>query len=283
MNENVTRYIMMKCAKDNPAIPLASVEEIIYLQQPNRGEDLLSLCEQIVKLFPNDSAALFFQGTALGRLQRFAEATCIIESAINHYTEDPDLKPSMLHYTLGFSLYYQGDFEKAIKHLNICISFNDDLPEHSDAWYMKALALNSLKRNTEALETVSESIRHFPDKADSRSLLGDILVDMNENNKALDAFNEAIVLKPDDAAYYNNKGFVLNDLSRFEEARHALTTAIELDPSAAPYCHRGYANFKLGHYQEALADYDRALELDPDYQRAINRKEELVQTMKGQL
>jgi tetratricopeptide (TPR) repeat protein len=123
MNANVTRYIMMKCAKDNPAIPLASVEEIIYLQQPTRGEDLVALCEQIVKLFPTDSTALYFQATALGRLQRYEEAIPIIERAINHYKKDPDLKPSMLQYTLGSSLYHQGDFEKAIDHLNICISF----------------------------------------------------------------------------------------------------------------------------------------------------------------
>jgi tetratricopeptide (TPR) repeat protein len=45
-----------------------------------------------------------------------------------------------------------------------------------------------------------------------------------------------------------------------------LDRAIDLDPQyAAAYHNRGIAYKKLGEYRRAIADYDRAIELNPQY------------------
>jgi len=52
-----------------------------------------------------------------------------------------------------------------------------------------------------------------------------------------------------------------------DEALAEFNRAIELDPSdASYYAARGQAYQAMGRNEEALADYDRAVELDPSYQ-----------------
>ena len=55
-------------------------------------------------------------------------------------------------------------------------------------------------------------------------------------------------------------------LKQYTEAIADYDKAIELDPKLAPaYMNRGVAKYNLKQYSEAIADYDKAIELDPDY------------------
>ena len=64
--------------------------------------------------------------------------------------------------------------------------------------------------------------------------------------------------------HYNRAG-ELEDSEQWEEAIAELDQAIELDPEfSLAYVRRGNANFSLEQYEQAIADYDAAIELDPD-------------------
>jgi tetratricopeptide (TPR) repeat protein len=55
-------------------------------------------------------------------------------------------------------------------------------------------------------------------------------------------------------------------MKRYDEALADYTRAIELDPSDAEFFgSRGQAYQAIGRYDEALADFNRAIELDPNY------------------
>lgn len=45
-------------------------------------------------------------------------------------------------------------------------------------------------------------------------------------------------------------------------AIEAFTTSITLGPDARSFCYRGYTYFNLNNYDQALADYTKAIELD---------------------
>jgi tetratricopeptide (TPR) repeat protein len=61
---------------------------------------------------------------------------------------------------------------------------------------------------------------------------------------------------------------------RFEEAIVQLTCAVTLNPKAAlAWNARGYARMRLGRYREAIADFDRALALQPSYENARQNRE----------
>ena len=78
---------------------------------------------------------------------------------------------------------------------------------------------------------------------------------------------------PQDAAAYRARAFGYCDLGRYEEAIADYDKAIGLDPKYAPaYNNRGNAYYDLGQYEEAIADYDRAIALNPEYADAYTNK-----------
>ncbi len=68
----------------------------------------------------------------------------------------------------------------------------------------------------------------------------------------------------DKASAYYNSGKAKAKQGKMDEAIADYDKAIELDPKdASVYYNRGVANSKQGKYEEAIADYDKAIELDP--------------------
>ena len=76
---------------------------------------------------------------------------------------------------------------------------------------------------------------------------------------------------------HNNKGIALEDLEKYEEAIAEFDRAIELEPrDENTYNNKGNALRELGRYEEAIAEYDKALEIYPDYLKALENKERTV-------
>jgi tetratricopeptide (TPR) repeat protein/GTPase SAR1 family protein len=76
----------------------------------------------------------------------------------------------------------------------------------------------------------------------------------------------AQLVKPDakDATIYHNQGEVYAGLGEYDRAIANYTRAIELDPKeVSVYSDRGLAYARRKEYQQAIADYTRAIELDP--------------------
>jgi len=72
-----------------------------------------------------------------------------------------------------------------------------------------------------------------PDHADSWHFLGVILHQKQQQEAALHHLEKALSLCKDKAVYYNNYGVVLKDVRRFNDAVAAFQRAVELDPAYA--------------------------------------------------
>lgn len=60
---------------------------------------------------------------------------------------------------------------------------------------------------------------------------------------------------------------------RYDEAIASFTRAIELEPRfLRAYSERGYAYGSIGQYDRAIADHTKVLEIDPRYARAYNNR-----------
>ena len=65
---------------------------------------------------------------------------------------------------------------------------------------------------------------------------------------------------------YNNRGIAKSNLGQHFAAIADYDTAIRLNPDyATAYYNRGIAKGKLGQHSAAIADYDTAIRLNPDY------------------
>ena len=76
------------------------------------------------------------------------------------------------------------------------------------------------------------------------------------------------------AAAYYNRGNAKGALGRHEEAIADYDEALRIDPQLAAACYnRGNAKGVLGRHEEAIADYDEALRIDPQLAAAYYNRE----------
>jgi tetratricopeptide (TPR) repeat protein len=72
-------------------------------------------------------------------------------------------------------------------------------------------------------------------------------------------------LKPNNVEGWVMKGYALHNLQRYDEAIASYDKAIEINPNDADAWHnKGTALDELGKYNEAIACYDKAIEINPD-------------------
>jgi tetratricopeptide (TPR) repeat protein len=82
---------------------------------------------------------------------------------------------------------------------------------------------------------------------------------------ALANLNRDIKLRPADAWGISSRGQIYLGLGRYDEALADLDRALELDPDGETFGSRGQVYRLLGREEEARADFARAIELDPGY------------------
>jgi len=87
---------------------------------------------------------------------------------------------------------------------------------------------------------------------------------------ALESYEKSIALKLSDPAVHNNYALALARLNRFPEASAELQKAAEYDPPGAGkyYYNLGALLVNKGQYDEAAANFKKAIELTPSYAEA---------------
>jgi tetratricopeptide (TPR) repeat protein len=90
---------------------------------------------------------------------------------------------------------------------------------------------------------------------------------------------EAIRLDPYRADAFNNRGLTYSGLQQYEQAIADFTRAIELSPQPRTYDSRGRAFFKARDYASALADFSRSIEVDPEFAKAWRHRGEVRAAM----
>ena len=110
------------------------------------------------------------------------------------------------------------------------------------------------------------AIRLNPDYAEAYYNRGLAKYDLGQHFAAIADYDIAIRLNPDDADAYNNRG-----VAKRSSVNTSPPSQIMISPSASilmmpdAYYNRGIAKSKLGQHFAAIADYDIAIRLNPDY------------------
>lgn len=92
---------------------------------------------------------------------------------------------------------------------------------------------------------------------------GNILFEDGEYGGALDKYEEALDARGDAPAYVRAKARTLMQLGRHRDALVWFNRAVALQPYfGGTYANRGILHDRMGRYREAVADYEKALQLD---------------------
>lgn len=129
----------------------------------------------------------------------------------------------------------------------------------------------------EAIELYRKSINIHP-TAEAHTFLGWTYSFKGDYDAAITECKIAIGIDPDFGNPYNDIGAYMIKLGKFEEAIPWLEMACQApryDARYYPHYNLGRVYERLGDVIDAIAEYKKAAELDPDYQPALQAVERL--------
>jgi tetratricopeptide (TPR) repeat protein len=119
-----------------------------------------------------------------------------------------------------------------------------------------------------------------PDHADALHLLGVIAYQFGRLEIAIELIGRAVQQNGNDPSYYCSCGLVLQGLKRLDEAVASYDRALALKPDYVEALNnRGLALEELERFAEALESYDRALVLRPHLAEALNNRGNTLQAL----
>jgi len=93
---------------------------------------------------------------------------------------------------------------------------------------------------------------------------GNYRLEDGQYREALREFGEALAINREHPGAHLGTALTYIQMGRLEQAVERLDLLLELDPqNAAALANRGIAHDRLGHHEQALADYRAALQIEP--------------------
>ena len=280
---------------DNPdPDPEARLELAIMYLSAGRDDDALSQINQVLLEQPARTDALRLLAIINFRLENLDAARQDFEDLLStgQYTMDAfyylariaDHRGESKRAVALYSKVTQGDnavfsqrrvsailaaedeFELAKKHLE---NFGSMHPNYAvDMIQAQAQLLASQDRFDEALEYFDRVIKYRPDSETAFLGKAELLLAMDRVDDAVVAYREAVKRWPDSAISLNALGYTLTDrTTEHKEAAKLIRKAMKMDPdSAAIIDSHGWVLYRLGEYEAALAELERAFETleDPE-------------------
>lgn len=147
----------------------------------------------------------------------------------------------------------------------------------------KAISLVQVHRYEDAVAELHLVLAQDPEDDFAHYQLATTYLSMPDSDKkALEAIDGALGIQPDDADYLATKAIILNALNRHKEALVVVTNAIASDPGPYQWYARATVLMGLRRWSDALAACVKALELEPDYDSALDLKN-LILRVQGNL
>jgi len=172
--------------------------------------------------------------------------------------------------------HQMNDVNRALEMLD---DFADESPNNAvDVVALKAQLLVSLKRFDEGLALYDKAIEFRPDNEGLVLGRSDLLLRIGRIDDGVSGYRDAVKRWPDSAMSLNALGYTLADRTeQYKEAEELIRKALEIEPeSPAIIDSLGWVLYKLGRYEEALAELERAYERMDDHEVASHLVETLA-------
>lgn len=263
--------MMMTAGRDDDA--LSQINQIL-LEQPSRYDALrlmaiINFRQENLDAAWDDFQDLLASGyhttDALYYLARIADFRGELDRSIRLYSQVRSGAHAITSQRRASALIatQKDDPDRAFEQLDEFASNN--LNFAVDMVLAKAQLLEALERRDEALDYYGKYVKFRPDNEGASLGRAELLLRMNRLHDAILEYRRAVKRWPDSAMSLNALGYTLADRTdEHREAEKLIRKALKLEPeSPAIMDSMGWVLFKLGRYDEALIELDRAYgELD---------------------
>ena len=201
------------------------------------------------------------------------EAEALVDTRIS---ATPDATDVRLMIERAWAYGAQERHRDALAELDAVLAIEPDNPL---AMRWKATELRFLDRSTEAEAVIRDALEIHGDDAGLLVELGWVLDLKRDRTGALAAFDAALVADPEDADANRWRAAELRFLGWFDQAEMAVRENLARAPDdAGLHVELSWVHSARGDHDEALAELERALEIDPDNPEAVRwRVTELVE------
>jgi tetratricopeptide (TPR) repeat protein len=224
------------------------------------GQNDLALADfsaEILRM-PENAGAYKDRGGVLVRLGRYDSAIRDLDEAIRL---DPNRAAA--YQNRGAAHNALGHYEQAIDDLDRAIKLDE---KNAGAYSNRGLAYFAIGQYDRAIADLSRAIELEPEDPITHFNRAEVFVRLGMRERALEDYSAATRLAPRMAAAYAAIGRIRAELGHRNQAMHGFDMALRLDPggdSVGVYQDRANARREGGDWAGALADYDRAISLQP--------------------
>ena len=263
----------------------------LYMSQKQWDKAEQSLIKEVTKNERNGEA--WFQlGQVRLEMKKYHEMndaythSLAIDTTHKHEIERNRLAIWAQHYNDGVGLYNKGRdtaayFDKAIEKFSTAIEME---PDSAGTYYVRALAYYSKQNMTAASEDLATCLKLNPKSEESARLLGQIHYNRaierlqakddaganTEFQQAIGAFEKAYAANPSSADNITNLIDVYERTKSSDKALKLTRSAVETDPKNKVFRYAyGVFCLKQENYPEAITQFEKAIEIDPNYTDAI--------------
>ena len=230
----------------------ANIPEFVHLH----GDAIAEIREQFL-----DSYSFLRAGMANENTGDHTGAERAYRRGLNVAPDDVEL-----HNALGWTLFQQGRTAEAVAEYKRALAVD---PNHVKSHNNLGLALVELGQLEEAAAQYKSSLALEP-KAEIHSDLGFIMAQLGKSEDALAEYRQALEMDPTCASAHFNLAVAAVQAGKFGEAESHYRSALPGRPTAETHNGLGYVLAREGRGTEAIAEFHRAIDLDPHFTPAYN-------------
>lgn len=222
-----------------------------------------SLWHDVTIKSPGNSRGLMNYGTAL-------MAKGDYEGALSYFERTLALAPrySYAHVNMGVLLGASGKQQEAEEYFKNGIAYGRNNPE---AFYFYGNWLIKRERFAEARTMLEKALVISPQHTKSQVALEKVKAIVDQNWESQLAKAMALAKGKPNHDNYLNLSLAYYKVKNWEESINAARRALQFNPKGiGAYNNIGTALIHLGRYDEAIQNFDKALEIEPNYQLAKN-------------
>lgn len=244
----------------NPESASDFVARAKRLIEARRYDDAVEDLSQAIKLDKSSAAAFERRGWLFFSKGDYDTAIADCDRAIKL---DEDNAPA--YYTRAWANERKKDHDKALADYTRAIQIDT---KFARAYNNRGVMYHDIKKEpSRAFADYTRAIELDARNDVARANRGDLHHDFKDYDKALADAEAALDINPFNRAAWNVRGWVLRDRGEPAKAVQNFTQALEFDPrNPSFFFNRGVALSKIdGQLAGAVANYNRAIELDADY------------------